>query len=97
MNYREIKRELKRIKNSPKNWEIVEGDEDNYNSNYLGSYMSLDPCGKYHHFLSPNGVTAKCNRFWENLEKAANDLNMWTESGEGDPTDVYLCKSYLTN
>ncbi len=36
---------------------IFEGEnpEDNYLMNFLGSYMSLDPCGKFHHFLSPNG------------------------------------------
>ena len=73
---------------------ICEGSdpEDNYLMNYLGSYMSLDPCGKFHHFLSPNGVTKKCARYWENMEKACNELDMWLESGEGDGCDVFLCK-----
>jgi len=94
MNAKEIKKELLKIKNSPKNWEVTdfEMDEGQYLSNFLGTYMSLDPCGKYHHFLSPNGVTKKCERFWGNLEKSANELNMWIESGEGDPCDIFLCK-----
>ena len=66
--------------------------EDNYQMNYLGSYMSLDPCGKFHHFLSPNGITTRCERYWGNMDKACNNLGMWLESGEGDGCDVYLCK-----
>lgn len=60
-------------------------------STYLGSVMSLDPCGRYHHAISPNGITSRCARFWENLETVASDLGGWTESGEGDPTDIYFC------
>jgi hypothetical protein len=73
---------------------IFEGDnpDDNYQMNYLGSYMSLDPCGKFHHFLSPNGIQKKCERYWDNMEKACNNLDIWLESGEGDGCDVYLCK-----
>ena len=47
---------------------------DAYKSIFLGSYLSLDPCGKYHHFLSPNGVTKKCENYWQRLEKAADKL-----------------------
>ena len=111
MNYREIKKELRRIKNDPHNWEnkltpedfepyeingkiIFEGadPEENYQMNFLGSYMSLDPCGKYHHSLSPNGVTKKCANYWNNMEKACNELDMWLEPGEGDGCDIFLCK-----
>lgn len=58
---------------------------------YLGSFMSLDPCGRYHHAISPNGLTQKCLNFWESLDHAADKLNGWIESGEGDPTDIYFC------
>ena len=111
MNYKQIKSELKRIKNDPHNWGnkfspedlepfkidgkiICEGDnpEDNYQMNFLGSYMSLDPCGKFHHFLSPNGVQKRCENYWNSMDKAANDLGMWLESGEGDGCDIFLCK-----
>jgi hypothetical protein len=95
MNYKEIKTELARIKNDPKNWEIIdfEDGEGQYMSNFLGTFMSLDPCGKYHHFLSPNGITKKCERFWINMESACNSLQMWIEPGEGDPCDIFLCKT----
>jgi len=72
--------------------ETVEDWEGNrYRSIYLGSYMSLDPCGRYHHVLSPNKVSSRCERYWEALEKAAERLGGWIESGEGDPTDIYFC------
>lgn len=66
--------------------------EDNYDITFLGTYMYLDPCGRYHHILSPNGVTKKCISFWERLEKACDSLNMWLEEGEGDPCDIFICK-----
>jgi len=69
-------------------------DEDiQYKSVYIGSWMFLDPCGRYHHIISPNGLTQRCVNFWESLDKAANRLNGWVESGEGDPTDIFFCKA----
>ena len=62
-----------------------------YYSTYIGSYMSLDPCGRYHHLLSPNGVTKNCKQYWESLDKVAELLGGWIEGGEGDPTDIYFC------
>ena len=59
---------------------------------YLGDYMSLDPCGKYHHFLSPNGVTKKCEKYWNDLNEIAEKLGCWIESSEDDPTDIFLVK-----
>jgi hypothetical protein len=62
-------------------------------SQYVGSYLSLDPCGKYHHVISPNGVTTECIAFWDSInEIAENEFNGWLESGEGDPLDQYYCK-----
>ena len=66
-------------------------EDEQYVSNYLGSTFSLDPCGKYHHMLSPNGVTKTCEKFWENLSQAAEDLGGWIESGEGDACDIFFC------
>lgn len=103
MNYKEIEKELNRIKNDPKGWDNKYSEEDfkdynidqdeQYQVNYLGTYMSLDPCGKYHHFLSPNGITKRCENFWDNIEKACNKLNLWIEEGESDPCDIFLCKN----
>lgn len=63
------------------------------NSYYIGSYLTLDPCGRYHHIISPNEVTNRCISYWESLDKAADKLNGWIESGEGDPLDIYFVKS----
>lgn len=57
---------------------------------YLGSYMSLDPCGKYHHMLSPNNITDMCEDFWSNIIKIAQELNGDIVFGESDSTDVYF-------
>lgn len=94
MNKREIKSALQDIVNQDK-WETVDNmwDESKYQTVYLGSFMYLDPCGRYHHILSPNGITSKCERFWENLDSIAESMNMWIETGEGDPTDIFLCRN----
>jgi len=68
-------------------------DDDNYLAIYLGSFMYLDPCGRYHHMISPNGLTQRCVSFWESLDKAAERLDGWIECGEGDPTDIFFCKA----
>jgi hypothetical protein len=91
MNKREVKRYIKSIMPDMEEVENLYEDEGTYKSIYLGSFMSLDPCGKYHHILSPNGATSRCEAFWERLERAANELNGWIETGEGDPTDIYFC------
>jgi len=89
MNKREIKKTLKALKPEMETTTDYEGNE--YKSIYIGSYMSLDPCGRYHHIISPNGVTGKCVAFWERLDKAATELGGWIDCGEGDPTDIYFC------
>ena len=74
--------------------DFVEDDwlhEEPFYSVYIGSFLSLDPCGRYHHVLSPNGVTKNCMQFWESLDKVASQLGGWIESGEGDPLDQYFC------
>ena len=102
MNYREIKRNLKADAadilalptTAPTNGETVydDGEGNILASFYLGSTLSLDPCGRYHHFLSPNGLTARCERYWENLERAAEELGLSITSGEGDPCDVFVVR-----
>ena len=68
----------------------TDGDGRTFKSVYLGSFMKLDPCGRYHHMLSPNGITKRCEQFWESLEKVAEDLHGAISSGEGDQTDIYF-------
>jgi len=59
-------------------------------SEYLGSFMALDPCGRYHHVLSPNSVTSRCEQYWAMLEDAASAAGGWIGTGEGDPTDLFF-------
>ena len=69
-----------------------EAGGDPYVAIFVGSVMSLDPCGRYHHILSPNGVTKKCERYWNNFEACCNELNCWYECGlNGDLCDVFIC------
>ena len=71
----------------------LEDQGDGKLSTYLGTVQTLDPCGRYHHVLSPNGATTECERFWANLEAAAASLNAWTEAGDSDGCDIFLCMS----
>ncbi len=89
MTRKEIVKELKSL---IPNMEFVPGQYggDARMSIYLGSYLSLDPCGRYHHILSLNGATKKCEAYWARLDKAADEVGGWIESGEGDPTDIYF-------
>lgn len=57
---------------------------------YLGTFMALDPCGRYHHTIAPNLVTQNCLDYWENLDAAADRLDGYISSGEGDPCDIYF-------
>jgi hypothetical protein len=96
MNKREIKSFLRSAKESADGDYLSLSDDGTAISSHvlLGSFLSLDPCGKYHHILSPNGITTRCERFWENLEDCANELNAWTETGEGNALDIFLVWPY---
>lgn len=59
---------------------------------YLGSYLHLDPCGRYHHMLSPNGATRRCEDFWDSLERQLDKRGLGMEGGEGDPADIYVTR-----
>lgn len=92
MTRREIKAELRAILRAERFYR-QDRDGEEYASLYLGSVLSLDPCGRYHHVLSPNGATMRCIRYWENLEETAEELGAWIETGEGDACNVYLCRA----
>jgi len=59
-------------------------------SAYLGSVLALDPCGKYHDLLSPNGPLSDCERYWQTLTSVACELGCTIETGENDSCDIYL-------
>lgn len=57
---------------------------------YLGSTTYLDPCGRYHHaVISPNGLTDRCVRFWESLERQLERRGLSLTSGEGSGDDNF--------
>lgn len=56
---------------------------------YLGSALALDPCGRHHHVLAPNGVSNRCERFWESLERQLELRELSLSAGEGDPCDQF--------
>jgi hypothetical protein len=56
---------------------------------YLGTATSLDPCGRYHHMLSPNGSTKRCEAYWESLERQLEKRGLSLTSGDGDALDQY--------
>lgn len=85
---------LRPIAEQPESMTVVtreEYDGDGKRLEFLGTVMALDPCGRYHHCLSPNGVSSRCEAYWEALERAAERLGGWIENGEGDPCDVFFC------
>lgn len=88
LSVKEMEEELKKYKPNMEKIENMDGEK--ILSHYLGSYMSLDPCGNYHHMLCPNNVTEECERYWENLDKAAENVGGWLTSSEGDPTDIFF-------
>ncbi len=72
--------------------ELDFGEKKRIKSVFLGTYMALDPCGRYHSAFSPNSITKECETFWDTMEDIAGELNCWIETGEGDPCDLFLCK-----
>ena len=70
--------------------EYQDYDGNHIKGAYLGTYMALDPCGRYHHALSPNGATDECLEYWETLEECADEIGAYITSGEGDPCDIYI-------
>jgi hypothetical protein len=73
-------------------------DEDDFKVTlYIGSSLNLVPSGKFYMPWSTN-ITAKeaekDERFWDAFDKVVAKFNLFVESGEGDPLDTYLGRSY---
>lgn len=80
-------------------WEEVESwdcDDDTYLSQYIGSVMSLTPTGCYYTPFANSNVdiigAAKDSIFWDHLESLLNQHGYWYENGEGNATDIFICK-----
>ena len=64
---------------------------------YIGSVMSLAPSGKYWTFWTSNqnqDDVEKDTKYWEEFDAECKKHNAYRESGEGDPTDVFVCRHY---
>lgn len=64
--------------------------------NYIGSVMSVFPSGKYYTAWTTNQTNRDVLQdgcFRTAFEKVLSEHNMWLENGEGDPTDLFICKS----
>lgn len=61
--------------------EMIECNQKLYKV-YLGNFIELDPCNKYHDIFSLNGITKRCEKFWNNINIIINDLNCWMESDD---------------
>jgi hypothetical protein len=71
-------------------------DDNTYLADYVGSVMSVFPSGKYYmpwcsNFTWREAAMDYC--FHEGLESVLDDHDYWIESGEGDPTDLFVCRS----
>lgn len=95
-NYRMSKEQIKRELECSINFGYTNYDVDEYGNKYVsyyaGSFMQFDPCGRYHHLFSPNGITSICEDFWEDFEEVVKELGYEMESGVGDPCAIFLCK-----
>ena len=70
-------------------------DENMIESYYVGTHFSIMPSGKYYMPWTSNQTwsdVVKDTYFIEKLEGKLNDLFMWLESGEGCPTDLFVCR-----
>lgn len=92
MTKKEMKEILQNILNEEE-FILVErfGADDDYYSAYLGSFLDLDPCRRFHCVISPNGISRRCENYWKNLGDVASKLNCWIEGGDVDGLDVFLC------
>ena len=77
------------------NFEVTENEEgSDYLSDYLGSVFSIFPSGKFYAPWTTNQTIRDVwhdRAFAEALESVLDEYGMWFESGEGDPTDLFIC------
>lgn len=89
----------KQIENNfyPHMLDLVEVEDEfgnKYLCDYLGSVMSVFPSGKFYMPWTSNQTIRdvwKDRAFAEALEDVLESYGMWLQSGEGDPTDLFIC------
>ena len=75
-------------------WKVIEDEHGKYLQDFLGSVMSIMPSGKFYMPWTTNQTqrdVIKDSAFMSALEDVLDEYDMWIESGEGDPTDLFVC------
>lgn len=71
----------------------VRVDHDPYCVVYIGTVMSVDPCGRYHHFLCDNPDESQyCYEFWEALYELIDNSEDLIELPSDDPCDFIVAR-----
>jgi hypothetical protein len=87
------------IKSNLESSEPVEDEfnDTTYKSIYVGSCFALAPSGKYYMPYAHSNVSAKealkDEIYWEAFNDWLEEHDLWFMSGEGDPTDVFICQT----
>jgi len=85
---------IKEMKSNP---DCLRSDEDcdEYYAIYVDTVFNLAPSGKYYTPWARSNVTDKeglIDEIWyEALQSVLCDKDLWAESGEGDPCDIFFC------
>lgn len=73
-------------------------DNDVVRMIYLGTVMNMTPSGKIYYPFAHSNVTIKeaaLDEVWrEYMERELGKHNLYLETGEGDPCDIFLCRYY---
>jgi hypothetical protein len=77
-------------------WDSFDDDESKIECAYVGSVFSIFPSGKFYMPWTTNQTIKdvwKDEAFSEALSNILESHNMWFQGGEGDPTDIFICRS----
>lgn len=62
---------------------------------YIGTIINMSPSGKYYLPFAHSNVSEKeairDEIFWCAFEELLNEKGLWTENGEGDALDIFIC------
>ncbi len=77
------------------NMEVIKSNGGPHKSVRLGSVLVLDEAGRYHQFMSRDGLQGSLSAFWPLVEELAAKKGGWIEAKQresGDPTDIFFCQ-----
>jgi len=77
-------------------YEVKTWDEDPCYGIFVGTVFNMTPSGKYYLPFACSNVTIKealkDEIFWSAMEDVLEEKELFHQSGEGDPCDVFFCK-----